>query len=251
MLKIKVENLQKNFNMEIKNNQSVLEFLLSIFSINKKPNFKNLAIINNVSFEVFSGQILGIVGSNGSGKSTLLKIIANIYKQDSGMVKVIGQSVYLNGFGQGLMPKLTMRENIYLIGAIMGLSNKEIKNNFDKVVEFSGLKDFVDNRVYQFSSGMIVRLIFSTTIIFLEHKNPDIILLDEVFEAGGDIDFKDKAIKKMEEFVQNNKAVILVSHQMETVKKYCHKTLWLKNGKIASIGNTEEVVDEYVKETFK
>lgn len=243
--KVKIEKLCKKFNMETKKEESILSFLLSIFS---KKNYKELQVLKDFSLDIYSGQVLGIVGDNGSGKSTLLKIIAGIYEADSGTVKVFGDSVYLSGFGQGLVPKLTMRENIYLMGSVMGLSSREIKQNFLQIVEFSGLKDFVDNKVFQFSSGMVIRLAFSATIAFLSHKNPQIVLLDEVFDSGGDIEFREKAIAKMEEFVKGQKAVVLVSHQMDTVRKYADRVLWIKDGKAFKLGNTNDVLDQYIYE---
>lgn len=242
MIKIKAENVCKKFLMEAEKSQGALFGVLSLFS---KKNKKELIVIENVSFDVVSGQILGIIGKNGSGKSTLLRIIAGIYPKDSGRIELCGDSIYLNGFSSGLSPKLTMKENIYLMGSVMGLSGKEVKEKFGQIVDFSGLGDFINNKVYQFSTGMTARLVFSIVINCLEYKNPDIILLDEVFEAGGDCDFKASALEKMESFIKGNKAVILVSHDLGILKKYCNNVLWLECGKIKKIGNPEEVIKEY------
>jgi ABC-type polysaccharide/polyol phosphate transport system ATPase subunit len=243
-LKIRVKNLYKEFLMETEKNQGALQSILSLFS---KKDKKELVAIKNVSFDVYAGQIFGIIGKNGSGKSTLLRVVAGIYSTDKGSVEIFGEPIYLNGFGPGLSPKLTMRENIYLIGSIMDIPNKDMKKKFEEIVEFSGLEDFIDCKVYQFSSGMVARLVFSTAIHCLEYKNPKIILLDEVFEAGGDFKFKEKATKKMEEFIKDKKAVILVSHNLEMIKNYCNNVLWLDHGKIREIGKAEEVVKKYLE----
>jgi ABC-type polysaccharide/polyol phosphate transport system ATPase subunit len=245
MIKIKVENLHKKFLMETEKSQGALKDFISLFLRRDK---KELQALKDVSFSVCSGQVLGVIGENGSGKSTLLKVIAGIYPQDKGLVELGGDSVYLNIFGAGLMPKLTMRENIYLMGSIMGLSREDIKEKFNSIVDFSGLKDFTDNKVCQFSTGMVARLVFSTAINCLEHRNPDIILLDEVFESGGDFDFRKKALKKMEELVKSKKAVVLVSHNLDIIKNYCNNVLWLNQGRVKKIGDPKEIVEEYVNQ---
>ena len=140
-----------------------------------------------------------------------------------------------------------MRNNIYLIGSIMGLSRKEVKKRFQEIVSFAELEDFVDTKVYQFSYGMLNRLCFSTTIHFLKHKNPDILLLDEVFGSGGDLSFQNKAIAKIEEFIKGGAAVILVSHNLHLIKKYCSRVILLENGKIKKEGYPNETIDEYIQ----
>ena len=245
-IRITVDNVSKKFSIGFKEKKGllarVLEFVSGVYSEKKE-----LAVLQNVSFEVKEGEVAGLIGKNGSGKTTLLRIIAGIYQPDLGNVKTNGKVVYLSGLGQGLSPKLTMRENIFLMGSIMGLGQNDIKKRFNQIVEFSGLKDFTDTKVLQFSSGMVTRLNFSVTINCLEHHKPEILLLDEVFNAGGDLDFQSKGIEKMEELIKGGATVIMASHNLEIIKKYCNKAILLKNGQAIKIGPSEEVVGEYIK----
>lgn len=241
--RIKVNNLYKKFDLDFKRNEG---FLYKIISFIKKEKVKKeIEVIKSVSFETYSGENVGIIGRNGSGKSTLLRLIAGIYQPDSGSIETIGKVVYLNGLGQGLKDRLTMRENIFLIGSIMGLSQKNIKRKFNEIVEFSGLKDFLDMKVSQFSSGMVIRLTFSITIFCIEHNSPDVILLDEVFGSGGDIEFQNKATNKMEELINGGATVIIVSHSMDIIKKYCSRVLYLEHGEILNSGPVEKIIKEY------
>jgi ABC-type polysaccharide/polyol phosphate transport system ATPase subunit len=242
---IQVDNVSKKFNIGFKKNQGALARLISFVS--GKESRKDLEVLKNISFFTYPGQIIGIIGRNGSGKSTLLRIIAGIYEPGEGCVKTIGKVHYLSGFNNGLSPKLTMEENIYLMGTIMGLGNNEIKERFAEIVDFSGLKDFIYTKVYKFSSGMVTRLSFSTTIHCLEHSDPDILLLDEVFGTGGDIDFEDKAIEKMAEFIKGGATVLLASHSLKIVDNYCEQVMLLDNGKISQFGKPRKVINNYKK----
>lgn len=244
--KIIVNDVSKSFQIGFQKNGGALSRALS--SIIKKESKRPLKILDSVSLSVSAGENIGLIGNNGSGKSTLLRIIAGIYQADSGQIKTDGEVIYMNGYGIGLKQRLTMKDNIYLIATLMGLSRQEIKNRFQEIVKFAELEDFVDTKIYQFSYGMINRLCFSTTIHCLEQKNPDIILLDEVFGAGGDLNFQNKAIVKMEEFISSGAAVILVSHNLDIIKKYCNRAIWLKNGRITQEGQPEDIISEYIKE---
>jgi ABC-type polysaccharide/polyol phosphate transport system ATPase subunit len=243
MKRIIVENLSKEFKMIRRGGETVLGRAVGFLS-RAKP--KKMRIAEGISFEVEAGENIGIIGTNGSGKSSLLRLIAGIYAEDSGRIQTDGSLVYLAGFGQGLQSLLSMRENIYLMGTMMGLSTKEIRDRFDEIVQFSGLAEFVDAKIYQFSSGMLTRLNFSVMIFCVKHNNPDILLLDEIFSAGGDIDFQTRALAKMEELIHSGATVILVSHEMETIKRYCDRAIWLENGKIVQIGPAEKIVGAYV-----
>lgn len=242
--RIEVKNISKRFSADFKRSEGFLFNMINFLS--GKKNKKDIEIIKDVTFDVYSGEILGIIGKNGSGKSTLLRLIAGVYEIDDGKIDTKGRVVYLTGFGQGSAPKLTMRENIYLMGSVMGLSQKDIKKRFDEIVEFSGLESFVDMKVYQFSTGMVSRLNFSVIIHCLKHQNPEILLLDEVLSAGGDFEFQKKAINKMEELIRGGASVVLVSHSLDIIKKYCDKTLFLDNGSIKEMGDTEFVVKSYL-----
>ncbi len=242
--KIIIDSVNKKFRRDYKKNEGILARLLSFLNENDKIEFNAL---KNISFKVNEGEIFGVIGKNGSGKSTLLRVIAGIYKPDSGSIKTRGEIVYLTGFDHGLQRKLTMRENIYLLGILRGLSKKEINEKFDEIVDFSGLREYLDAKVYQFSTGMINRLSFSITFFCIVHKNPGIILIDEVFGVGADIDFREKSLKKMEELIKKGSSVILASHDLELIKKYCDKVIWLDNGYIVKIGKGEEIINHYMK----
>ncbi|MDX9893651.1 MAG: ABC transporter ATP-binding protein, partial [Patescibacteria group bacterium] len=235
----------KRFNANPIKREGLLFQLLTFFA-----NWQNKKIfwaLKNINLNLPAGTVLGIIGKNGSGKSTLLRIIAGIYQADEGAIQTNGEVVYLSGFSHGLMPKLTMKENIYLIGALLGLSPKQIKEKFTEIVNFSGLNDYTNAKVYQFSSGMIARLSFSATIFYAGHKNPEIILIDEALEAGADLEFQTKSLKKLEEFIQGGATVIIASHQLDLLERYCHQVIWLDKGRIIKNGPPQEIIAEYIK----
>lgn len=242
--RIQVKDVFKTFHADIRKNGGALASLVNFLSV--KPQKKDIPVLKNASFDVYSGEIMGIIGDNGSGKSTLLRLIAGVYQLDQGKIKTNGRVVYLTGLNQGSIPRLTMRENIFLMGSVAGLSQKDIQRKFNEIVEFSGLGEFVDMKVYQFSTGMVSRLNFSVIIHCIKHQKPEILLIDEVLSAGGDIDFQEKAIKKMEELIQCGAAVIIVSHDLNTIKKYCDKVIWLGKEKVLRIGHPSEVVQDYL-----
>ena len=243
MIRVKAQNISKKFIIDSKRDLA-LAGILKFLSAGKEKQER--VALQDVSFTAYSGEIVGLIGKNGAGKSTLLKIIAGIYQPSDGEIKKTGSCVYLTSTGFYLMPKLTMRENIYFAGSIMGLDQKEIRQRFNQIVDFSGLRDFVDLKVYQFSSGMVSRLGFSITFFCIKQKNPEILLIDEVFGAGADIDFEKKAEKKMEELIRGEATVILASHNLEIVEKYCGKVLYLERGKIAKEGSPEDIVKFYL-----
>lgn len=242
-IRIELKNVSKTFLADLKKEKSILAHVVDL--VTGKSCKKEIPILSNLSLEVRAGEILGIIGRNGSGKSTLLRLIAGIYEQDVGEISTNGKIVYLTGLGQGLSPKLTMRENIYLMGSVMGLSQKDVKRKFKEIVEFSGLKEYADMKVYQFSNGMVARLNFSVMIHCVNHHSPEILLLDEVFSAGGDLDFQKKATKKMEDLIRGDATVLLVSHDLENIKKYCHRTLLLKKDGSYVLDQTDIVLKQY------
>lgn len=241
--RISINNLYKSFKIGYKKDDGALAKILTLVS-GKEPK-KTLLVINDLSLEFWSGINLGIIGKNGSGKSTLLKLIAGIYKPDSGKINIQGNLIYIDGYGAGLKKKLSMRDNIYLVALLIGLTKEEINKKFNDIVSFSELENFLDTKVYQFSSGMLNRLSFSITIHCLEHKKPDILLLDEVFGSGGDLFFQKKATKKMEEFINSGTDIILVSHDLNIIKKYCHRSILLQKGKKIEEGETEKIIEKY------
>ncbi len=242
-VRISVNQIAKQFNIGFKHKDGALSSIVS--AISGKESRKALSVLEDISFTATAGENIGLIGCNGSGKSTLLRLIAGIYQVDSGTIETYGELAYLNGFGFGLRWKMTMRENIYLAGLLMGLSRKEIGHRFSDIVKFAELENFIDTKIYQFSSGMLSRLSFSITFHCLEQKTPDIVLLDEVFGAGGDLAFQNKALAQMEKFIQGGATVILVSHNLDLIEKYCDRAILLDKGRILTEGQTAAVVKRY------
>lgn len=194
--------------------------------------------IDGVSFSVEQGETIGVIGTNGSGKSTLLKMLSGIFMPDRGRIEISGKTGALIEVGAGFHPLLTGRENIYVNGAIYGMSKAEIDLVFKEIVDFAGIGDFLDAPVKHYSSGMYVRLGFAIAI----HCKPDILLIDEVL-AVGDLSFRLKCIERIKEIQQEGKTIFYVTHDLTSVKKLCTRTVWLNNGKLSQIGNSNEVVD--------
>lgn len=208
---------------------------------NKKKRNNNFVAINNVSFEVKKGHILGIVGKNGSGKSTLLRAIAGVFALDKGKINLYGNSVSLLSIGVGFLPKLSGYENIYLSGMLLGFNKKQIDEKVNEIIEFSEIGDFIYEPVSKYSSGMYSKLAFSITAIL----ETDIILIDEVLSVG-DISFKKKSYNKMKELINDdNRTVIIVSHSISTLNDLCDDVIWLKEGKIFMQGEADKVLNEY------
>ena len=217
--------------------------LKEIFKLNKKEKFRAL---DNISFKVNKGEVLGIIGQNGSGKSTLLKTIANIFEPDSGSINSFGNKVGLLSLGAGFDNNLSGYENIFLSGMLLGYNKKYIKSIINEIIEFSELKEFIYKPVGTYSSGMYSKLSFAIAA-FLEK---DIILIDEVLSVG-DIHFKEKISNKIKELISDKeKTVIIVSHSISTVKDLCDRIIWLDEGKIMEQGEPKQILKEY-KEFMK
>jgi lipopolysaccharide transport system ATP-binding protein len=197
--------------------------------------------LSDVNFEVWQGQALGIIGRNGAGKSTLLKILSRVTAPTSGKVKVKGRIASLLEVGTGFHPELTGRENIYLNGAILGMSRAEINRKFDEIVDFSGVEKFIDTPVKRYSSGMYVRLAFAVAA----HLEPEILVVDEVL-AVGDADFQKKCLGKMGDVAHEGRTVLFVSHNMAAISNLCNTCVWIDNGKVHIIGSSSEVVEKYM-----
>ena len=203
---------------------------------------ETIRAVNDVSFTVNKGEILGIVGRNGSGKTTLLRSIAGIFQPDEGIIDTKGNRVSLMAIGIGFNGNNTGRENILKSGMLLGCDLEYVKAHVDEIIEFSELGDFIDRPVRTYSSGMYSKLSFAVTAIL----DTDIMLVDEVL-AVGDERFRKKSYKKMEELMLSDRTVLIVSHNTETLRKFCDKILWINDGKFMMIGNTEEVLNEYDK----
>jgi lipopolysaccharide transport system ATP-binding protein len=198
--------------------------------------------LKDMSFEVEQGEVLGIIGRNGAGKSTLLKILSRVTAPTSGVVKVKGRIASLLEVGTGFHPELTGLENIYLNGAILGMSREEVKRKFDEIIEFAGVEQFVDTPVKRYSSGMYVRLAFAVAA----HLEPEILLVDEVL-AVGDAEFQKKCLGKMGDVAKEGRTVLFVSHNLGSIKSLCERVMLLEKGQIAFDGNAEHVIDTYLK----
>ena len=200
--------------------------------------------LKDVSFEIKHGEVIGVIGRNGAGKSTLLKILSRITEPTKGCADIYGRVGSLLEVGTGFHPELTGRENIFLNGAILGMRRKEIVRKFDEIVAFAEIQKFIDTPVKFFSSGMYVRLAFAVAA----HLEPEILLVDEVL-AVGDASFQKKCLGKMGEVAKGGRTVLFVSHNMGAVRRLCKNTIWIDQGKIASVGPSDSVVSSYLKQS--
>ncbi len=227
-------------NLKIKyRNISSFSVKRSLFE--KKKKNETLTAVNDVSFYVKKGEIVGIIGKNGCGKSTLLRALAGIYSPDEGYVEIFGNSISLMAIGVGFQSDLSGRENIYLSGRLLGLKEKEMDEYVDEIIEFSELGDFIDKPVSTYSSGMYSKLAFSITITI----KPEIMLLDEVLSVG-DQAFKKKSLNKMKALINDKtRTVVIVSHSISTLSELCDRMIWMDAGKIVKIGDTKEVLKQY------
>jgi lipopolysaccharide transport system ATP-binding protein len=218
--------------------------LLDRFRRNGQPTFETFWALKDVSFEVKKGEVVGIIGRNGAGKSTLLKILNRITEPTLGSADVYGSIGALLEVGTGFHPELTGRENIFLNGAILGMSRAEIRSKFDEIVAFAEIERFLDTAVKHYSSGMYVRLAFAIAA----HLDPEILLVDEVL-AVGDAGFQRKCLGKMEEVSKAGRTILLVSHQMALVANLCKRCILLDNGQVAQSGPVEDVIPAYFLST--
>lgn len=219
---------------------------LAFFDFLKKGKPKKekcFRAVRGVSFDVYKGEIIGMVGKNGSGKSTLLRAVAGIYAPDTGTINTFGHSVALMAIGVGFVNELSGRDNVYLSGMLMGYNKQQIDEKMDAIIEFAEIGDFIDEPVRSYSSGMHSKLAFSITAIM----EADIMLVDETLSVG-DTRFKKKSFDKMKELIRDDsKTVLIVSHSMSTLEELCERVIWMDKGKIRMIGDAKTVLSEYRK----
>lgn len=207
-----------------------------------KKNHKNkFRVLEDVSFEIKRGESLGVIGHNGAGKSTLLKIVSGIFDPVEGKMTTKGKIVLLN-LGSGFDLEANAIENIYLNGAICGFSRKQIKERFDKIVEFAELEDFLTLPLKNYSSGMVSRLGFAIAM----DVHPDVLLVDEVLSVG-DVNFQNKCKAKIKELQSEGTSIMFVSHSIQSVKDFCEKTIWIENSKVMAYGDSETVCNQYIE----
>lgn len=238
---VKVENVCMTYRMSTVKVDNLKEFIIR--KIKKEVQYKEFRALDSISFEIQKGDRIGIIGNNGAGKSTLLKVISKVLKPTSGNVMTEGTIAPLLELGAGFDQELTGRKNIYLNGAILGKSKEFLEENIEKIIEFSGLEEFIDVPLKNYSSGMKARLGFSIASLI----NADIIILDEVLGVG-DKNFREKSHNKIKELIFSGKTIILVSHSLGEIEKLTNKVIWLEKGKIRKIGETKEILEEYKKD---
>src|SRR5712671_3710027 len=219
---------------------SLEAFLRSPVASLRRKKEETFWALKDVSLEVREGEVLGLIGRNGAGKTTLLKILSRITQPTTGWAEIHGRVGSLLEVGTGFHPELTGRENTFLSGAILGMSKREIASKFDEIVAFAELEKFIDTPVKHYSSGMYVRLAFAVAA----HLEPEILLVDEVL-AVGDINFQKKCLGKMGEVARGGRTVVLVSHQLNQIRRLCERVAWVDGGRIRQSGPTHTVVSAY------
>jgi ABC-type polysaccharide/polyol phosphate transport system ATPase subunit len=242
-LAIQVQDLHKSFRIPTQRVDSLKERAVHPFAAR---DFRELRALDGVSFEIHKGEFFGIVGRNGSGKSTLLKLLASIYRADSGTIRIAGRLAPFIELGVGFNHELTARENVVLNGVMMGLTPKEMRHRLDSVIDFAELAEFADLKLKNYSSGMLVRLAFSVMM----EADADVLLIDEVL-AVGDASFQQKCADAFHQMKTEGKTIVLVTHEMAAVETYCHRAMLLSDGQIQHIGEPAETGREYMKLNFE
>lgn len=239
---IKVNHVYKSFNVYYDRANTLKERLLFI-GRNKKREKRE--ILNDINIDIKKGENVALIGVNGSGKSTLLKLMTQIIFPNKGTIETHGKLTSLLELGAGFHPDFSGRENIYFNSSIFGLTKKEIDSRLDQIIEFSELGELIDNPVRTYSSGQYMRLAFSVAI----NVDAEILLIDEILSVG-DQHFQEKCFNKMRELKKEGKTMVFVTHSMESVRNLCDRAIWLYNGKVRMDGNTDEVVNEYLRVTM-
>lgn len=237
---IKAENVSMQFNMATEKIDNIKEYFVK--KVKGHISYDTLWALKNVNFQMDAGESVGLVGLNGSGKSTFLKILAGVLEPTEGKVEVAGSVAPLIELGAGFDMDLTARENVWLNGAILGYNRSIMREHYDEIVDFSGLHDFMDTPLKNFSSGMLARLGFSV----MTFGTSDLLIVDEVLSVG-DFVFKAKCRERIEELRKQGTAILLVSHSVEEVREICSRAVWLEKGVVQMDGPCMEVTEEYIR----
>lgn len=235
---VEVQNVQMQFNMSKEKVDSLKEFVIR--KLKGELVYEKFLALDDVSFQIERGDVFGIVGLNGSGKSTMLKVISGILKPTQGTVATNGVIAPLIELGAGFDMDLTARENIFLNGSVLGYSKKFMEEKFNEIVEFSEMQEFLDTPMKNYSSGMVARVGFAIATI----TKPDILIVDEIL-AVGDFHFQEKCEKRINELMEGDTTVIIVSHSIEQIERLCRHCMWLEKGKLKMIGDMETVCNAY------
>lgn len=235
---IKLLNISKRFMFRPEGRSILFKGIVEAFK--KQERRKIIWALDDVNIDINKGETIGLIGPNGSGKSTLLKIVCGIYKPTFGTVSVGGDVTPLLKLGVGFLPDLSVKDNVFLYATIMGLDRNGINKNFKRIIDFAGLSGFINAEARTLSLGMEERLAFSVAV-----QNPgDILLFDETF-AAGDYDFKKQCLKTLDEFKKIKKTVILASHDLDVIDKYCDRVLLLRHGRVEGFGRADKIIDKY------
>ena len=235
---IRVDHVSMNFRMNTNHTTSMKEWVIA--RLKGKLKYQDFYALHDVSFQVERGEVIGVIGTNGSGKSTLLKCISGIYRPTSGTVVTAGRVAPMLELGSGFDYELSGRENIFLNGAIMGYSEEFLKSQYEEIVAFSELGEFINQPIKTYSSGMMMRLAFSVATLV----NPEILIVDEIL-AVGDERFQKKSFERMMQLMQGGTTVLMVSHHLDQIRSMCSRVVWLSHGEVHMIGPTDEVCDAY------
>jgi ABC-2 type transport system ATP-binding protein len=241
---VQARGVKKTFRIPLDGSSGIKQKLIN--SVRGKKGYREFTPLDGISFEIGEGEFFGIVGKNGSGKSTLLKTLAGIYIPNEGDISINGSLVPFIELGVGFNPELSGKENVYLNGALLGFSKREVDEMYDEIVSFAELGEFMEERLKNYSSGMQVRLAFSIAI----QAHADILLLDEVL-AVGDAAFQQKCYDYFERLKREKRTIIIVTHDMAAVKRFCTRAMLISEGKIEMIGTPEEVADLYTEENIE
>lgn len=241
---IEVNNVSKKFRIPHEKKSTLFQNIIGI--IKQQYSYEEFWVLKDISFEIKRGETLGIIGKNGSGKSTILKMLAQVLYPDSGEIRINGNIASFLELGVGFQMELTAKDNVYIYSSILGMSRKEVNKVYDDIFDFAELRKFESMKLKNFSSGMYLRLAFSTAI----HANPEILLVDEVLSVGDEA-FQKKCTSKIDEFRTQGKTIVYVSHELDSVKKICSRAIFLTEGAIAFSGDTEKAIEMYLNKIGK